>query len=160
MKSTYRRMQKRGIKFEIYYRRRYRVYRTEIDGYFISEGHEIVILTRKPKQNGGRIKYVKWLEEGATPENEIGSADGIINLAGVSINEGRWTLEHQKQIYDSRMKATEELIRIIEALPEKPSVLINASAIGIYPASLDNVYTEDSTEIANDFLARTVMIGE
>ena len=69
---------------------------------------------------------------------------------------GRWTLEHQKQIYDSRMTATGELIRIIEALPEKPSVLINASAIGIYPASLDTVYTEDSLEIANDFLARTV----
>ena len=82
------------------------------------------------------------------PENEIGSADGFINLAGVSINDGRWTLEHQKRIYDSRMIATEELIRIIEALPEKPSVLINASAIGIYPASLDTVYTEDSVEIA------------
>ena len=107
-------------------------------------------------QNGGKIKYVKWLEEGAAPENEIGSADGFINLAGVSINDGRWTLEHQKQIYDSRMIATGELIRIIEALPEKPSVLINASAIGIYPASLDTVYTEDSVEIANDFLARTV----
>ena len=87
----------------------------------LSEGHEIVILTRKPKRNVGKIKYVKWLEEGATPENEIGSADGFINLAGVSINDGRWTPEHQKQIYDSRMKATEELIRIIEALPEKPS---------------------------------------
>ena len=122
----------------------------------ISEGHEIVILSRKPKQNGGKIKYVKWLEEGAAPENEIGSADGFINLAGVSINDGRWTLEHQKQIYDSRMTATGELIRIIEALPEKPSVLINASAIGIYPASLDTVYTEASVEIANDFLARTV----
>ena len=122
----------------------------------MSEGHEIVILSRKPKRNGGKIKYVKWLEEGAAPENEIGSADGFINLAGVSINDGRWTLEHQKQIYDSRMTATGELIRIIEALPEKPSVLINASAIGIYPASLDTVYTEDSVEIANDFLARTV----
>ena len=54
----------------------------------IGEGHEIVILSRKPKQNGGKIKYVKWLEEGATPENEIGSADGFINLAGVSINDG------------------------------------------------------------------------
>lgn len=122
----------------------------------ISEGHEIVILSRKPKQNDGKIKYVKWLEEGAAPENEIGSADGFINLAGVSINDGRWTLEHQKRIYDSRMTATEELIRIIEALPEKPSVLINASAIGIYPASLDTVYTEASVEIANDFLAQTV----
>ena len=80
----------------------------------------------------------------------------FINLAGVSINDGRWTPEHQKQIYDSRMTATDELIRIIKALPDKPSVLINASAIGIYPASIEAIYTEDSLEIANDFLARTV----
>ena len=58
---------------------------------------------------------MKWLQEGAYPENEIGSADAFINLAGVSINEGRWTAEHQKQIYDSRMTATDELLRIISA---------------------------------------------
>ena len=54
------------------------------------------------------------------------------------------------------MTATDQLVRIISALPEKPSVLINASAIGIYPASTDAVYTEESTEIATDFLSQTV----
>lgn len=120
------------------------------------EGHKIVILTRKTKQAEGNVQYVKWLEEGTLPENEIDGADAFINLAGVSINDGRWSSNHQKQIYDSRMTATDELIRIIKALPKKPSVLINGSAIGIYPASLEAVYTEASLEIANDFLARTV----
>ena len=123
---------------------------------FLAEGHDMIILTRNPMQSDGRVKYVKWLQEGITPEDEIGSADVFINLAGVSINDGRWTLEHQKQIYESRMTATDELIRIIKGLPEKPSALINASAIGIYPASDDAIYNEDSLEIANDFLARTV----
>ena len=54
------------------------------------------------------------------------------------------------------MTATDELLRIILAMSEKPSVLINASAIGIYPASTKAVYTENSSEIANDFLGRTV----
>ena len=31
----------------------------------MGEGHEIVILSRKPKQANGKVKYVKWLEEGA-----------------------------------------------------------------------------------------------
>ncbi|MDF2902993.1 MAG: dependent epimerase family protein [Bacillus sp. (in: firmicutes)] len=124
--------------------------------FLLSEGHEIVILTRRSKKDTRGITYVKWLGEGANPENEIGSADVFINLAGVSINDGRWTKKHQKQIYESRMTATDELLRIIAALSEKPSVLINASAIGIYPASVEAVYTEDSTEMANDFLARTV----
>ncbi|NEU32047.1 TIGR01777 family protein [bacterium LRH843] len=122
----------------------------------LSAGHEVAILTRRAKQVNGKVTYVKWLEEGVFPEREIGNPDAIINLAGVSINDGRWTENHQKEIYDSRMNATNELIRIITALPEKPATFINASAIGIYPASLDAVYTEDSLEKANDFLARTV----
>lgn len=122
----------------------------------LEEGHEVVILTRSEKKSSRNISYVKWLEEGSNPENDIVSADVFINLAGVSINDGRWTIEHQKQIYDSRMTATDELLRIVAALQSKPTVLVNASAIGIYPTSDDKVYTEECTDVADDFLARTV----
>ena len=122
----------------------------------LSEGHEIVILSRKSKKGKERLSYVKWLQAGIFPEKEIGFADVFINLAGVSINDGRWTATHQKKIYESRMTATDELLRIISALPNKPSALINASAIGIYPPSENTIYTEQSTAIADDFLAKTV----
>lgn len=122
----------------------------------LAEGHEIIILTRKLQPAIGKITYVKWLEEGAHPENDIERADAFINLAGVSINDGRWNAKHQKQIYESRMSATNELLRIIAALPKKPTVLVNGSAIGIYPASEETIYTEDSQELATDFLAKTV----
>ena len=119
-------------------------------------GHELVILTRAEPRKERNISYIQWLQGGAVPEDAIKSADVFINLAGISINEGRWNSEHQKQIYDSRMIATEELLRIMTALQSKPSILINASAIGIYPASDTAVYTEASTDIATGFLARTV----
>lgn len=122
----------------------------------LNEGHEIIILSRKDSKVDGNITYVKWLQEGTYPEYEIISADAFVNLAGVSINEGRWTAEHRKQIYASRMEATDELLRIISVLHSKPAVLVNASAIGIYPASEDNVYTEESLDYANDFLGQTV----
>lgn len=122
----------------------------------LSEGHQIVILSRKTKPSDGNVSYVKWLEEGASPEKEIGFADVFINLAGVSINDGRWDANHQKLIYESRMNATDELLRIITSLAQKPEVLINASAIGIYPESTEAVYTEASLEVADDFLGRTV----
>jgi uncharacterized protein (TIGR01777 family) len=122
----------------------------------MGKGHEVVILTRKEKISSKGVSYVVWLQEGASPEKELENVDVFINLAGVSINDGRWTAKHQKQIYNSRMVATEELLRIIATLHEKPSALINASAIGIYPVSLDAVYTEESQESANDFLSRTV----
>jgi uncharacterized protein len=122
----------------------------------LNEGHSVVILTRKEKKSSGKIEYVRWLDEGASPEKEIGNADAFINLAGVSINDGRWSKSHQKQIYESRMKATDELLRIVSLLPAKPSVLVNASAIGIYPSSKNAIYTENSLETATDFLGQTV----
>jgi uncharacterized protein len=122
----------------------------------IAEGHEVVILTRKEKISSKSVSYVVWLKEGAIPEKELENVDAFINLAGVSISDGRWTVKHQRQIYNSRMVATGELLRIIETLPKKPSIFINASAIGIYPVSFDAVYTEESIDTANDFLGRTV----
>jgi uncharacterized protein len=126
----------------------------------LAEGHSVVILTRKDRKSSGKMEYVRWLDEGISPEKEIGKADAFINLAGVSINDGRWSKSHQKQIYESRMTASDELLRIISLLPEKPSVLVNASAIGIYPASKSTIYTEDSLETATDFLGRTVQDWE
>lgn len=38
----------------------------------------------------------------------------------------------------------------------KPKVLINASAIGIYPSSKAATYTEGSSQVAKDFLGKTV----
>lgn len=126
----------------------------------LNEGHEIIILSRKESKREGNVRYVSWLQEGSQPEVEIVDADVFVNLAGVSINEGRWTAKHRIQIYDSRMEATDELLRIISVLDKKPSVLVNASAIGIYSASENNIYTEESTDFAEDFLGKTVMDWE
>lgn len=90
------------------------------------------------------MRYVTWLQKDATPEKEIKRADLFINLAGVSINDGRWTKKHRKAIYHSRIRATEELIRMMAALNEKPKLLLNASAIGVYPPSSTVIYDEHS----------------
>ncbi|WP_301109680.1 TIGR01777 family oxidoreductase [Sporosarcina sp.] len=119
-------------------------------------GHDVIILTRKPSSEHDGIQYVQWLTDHAAPENEIGHLDAIVNLAGVSIDEGRWTSERKKAIRDSRITATQEVLRIVRTLPEKPSVLVNASAIGIYPPSLTAEYTDSSTAVGENFLAKTV----
>ncbi|WP_303965739.1 TIGR01777 family oxidoreductase [Sporosarcina ureae] len=120
------------------------------------KGHEVIILTRKPSSQHNDVHYVQWLTDHASPENELGHVDAFVNLAGVSIDDGRWSEERKKQIHDSRITATQEVLRIMRTLPKKPHVLVNASAIGIYPTSLTAEYTEDSTEIGDDFLAQTV----
>ncbi len=122
----------------------------------VNKGHQVIILTRSPKKDEQSVIYVKWLTEDAMPEKKLEGIDAIVNLAGESINNGRWTAEQKRKIYESRISATEEVLRIIRLLERKPSTLINASAIGIYPASYEKNYTETSREIGEDFLAKTV----
>ncbi|MFX3675087.1 MAG: TIGR01777 family oxidoreductase [Paenisporosarcina sp.] len=119
------------------------------------KGHDVYILSRSNHDSNNR-NIIQWLSENNKPENYLNGVDAWVNLAGVSINEGRWTEEQKQKIYDSRMKSTNEMLRIIDAVEEKPSVIINASAIGIYPASETTTYTENSTERGTDFLAKTV----
>ncbi|AYC30235.1 TIGR01777 family oxidoreductase [Paenisporosarcina cavernae] len=125
-----------------------------------SKGHTVTILTRKNSSQNGMTKKVQWLANGAKPEIELHNVDAVVNLAGTSINDGRWTEEHKEKIYESRMEATDELLRIVGELEQKPNVWINASAIGIYPASTTAIYTENSIERGTDFLAKTVIDWE
>lgn len=128
----------------------------EITKQLTDKGHEVYILTRSDKQSNGSVHMVKWLTNGAKPEEHAEGMDAWINLAGASINEGCWTSEQKQKIYDSRMKATEEVLRIFKEVTKKPSVLINASAIGIFPPSEHATYTEHSSDRGSDFLAKTV----
>ncbi|WP_203334731.1 TIGR01777 family oxidoreductase [Planococcus beigongshangi] len=132
----------------------------EMTQLFQQHGHEVYILTRSPKPSGNGLKYVQWLTEGAQPENELEGTDAFVNLAGSSINDGRWDDEQKELIYSSRVEATNEVLRIIRAMDEKPKVLVNASAVGLYPASTEKTYTEKSAEIGDDFLAKTVVEWE
>lgn len=128
----------------------------ELSSLLVNKGHEVFILTRSDRPSKGLVKMVQWLTDGSEPENHLQDIDAWVNLAGASINEGRWTQEQKDKIYDSRMKATDEVLRIINQVEKKPSVLVNASAIGIYPPSEHALYTEQSEARGSDFLAKTV----
>ena len=70
----------------------------EMTQLFQQHGHEVYILTRSPKPSGNGLKYVQWLTEGAQPENELEGTDAFVNLAGSSINDGRWDDEQKELI--------------------------------------------------------------
>jgi uncharacterized protein (TIGR01777 family) len=71
--------------------------------------------------------------------------DTLIHLAGRNIAT-RWTAGVKKEIWDSRVPATEKLATFLATLPIdcRPRLLISASAIGIYGDRGDEVLTEDS----------------
>lgn len=129
---------------------------SELTELLLQKGHDVYILSRSKQGTKHGITYVQWLSDNAHPEKQLEGVDAFVNLAGESINNGRWTEVQKQKIYDSRMQTTDELLRILNALTVKPKVLVNASAIGIYPASTSTRYTEKSQEVGTDFLARTV----
>lgn len=132
----------------------------ELTNTLLNRDTEIFILTRYPKPPETRVTYVPWLIDGAVPEKQLEGIDAIVNLSGSSINDGRWNEEQQKEIYNSRMTSTAEVLRIIQALNKKPKVLINASAIGIYESSETIAHTENSLDFNTDFLAQTIQDWE
>lgn len=119
-------------------------------------GDEVFILTRGKEGFSEGITYINWLSNNTNPATALEGIDAFINLAGVSLNGGRWTEEFKKQIYSSRMQATNEAFTILQSLKNRPSVYINASAVGIYPNSQTEIYTEKSHKVATDFLGVTV----
>lgn len=119
-------------------------------------GHDIFVLTRHESKLENGVHYVQWLHQQEQTLAIFEGVDAFVNLAGVSLNNGRWTKKQKKAIYWSRMNATLEIIRIMDMLTIKPKVLVNASAVGIYPTSTQAIYDEDFANYATDFLGTTV----
>ncbi|MEG0386531.1 MAG: NAD-dependent epimerase/dehydratase family protein, partial [Solibacillus sp.] len=117
----------------------------KFSSFLLNSGHEVIVLTRGENRLQNGIQFVNWLTTSANPESALEGIDAFVNLSGVSLNDGRWTEKQKKSIYQSRIESTDEVLRILNALENKPSVYINASAVGIYPISTTSVYTENST---------------
>ncbi|PFP23555.1 TIGR01777 family protein [Bacillus sp. AFS073361] len=129
----------------------------------LKNNHEVIILTRGRKNTNGtnRIRFVQWQSENSSPIQELEGTDIFINLAGESINGGRWTQQRKEKILTSRLNSVNALLDIISKLRTKPKSLINASAIGIYGTSLVKIFTEKENHgFGNDFLSNTVQQWE
>ncbi|MDQ1147329.1 uncharacterized protein (TIGR01777 family) [Bacillus sp. SORGH_AS 510] len=124
--------------------------------------YEIVILTRRAMKTSEKanIRYSQWLTDNANPVRDLQNTDIFINLAGEPINSGRWTEERKSKILSSRIEAVDAVLDIINQLDRKPQALINASAIGIYGTSDNEVFTENTERLGSDFLADTVIKWE
>ncbi len=84
----------------------------------------------------------------------------IINLAGASISQ-RWTDHYKKEILSSRIDSLKTLYKGLEQVDSKKiTSFVSASAIGIYPNSLDSYYTEDEKWVDDSFLGEVVNAWE
>ncbi|MTJ47894.1 TIGR01777 family oxidoreductase [Dolichospermum sp. UHCC 0259] len=127
-----------------------------------TEGHRILVLTRNPTfaqkvfpspafPNLEIIAYTPSVS--GTWQDAIAGCDGVVNLAGEPIAEGRWTPERKQEILNTRKLGTQKIVEAIAKANPRPSVLVNTSAIGYYGTSETASFDEDSAS-GNDFLSQ------
>jgi uncharacterized protein (TIGR01777 family) len=102
---------------------------------FTADGHEVVVLSRRP--GGAPWRVIPW--DGETLGDwtaELDGADVVINLAGRSVN-CRYTAANRTAIRDSRVKSTRAVGRAVAESPTPPRVLLQASTATIYAHRYD-----------------------
>jgi uncharacterized protein (TIGR01777 family) len=128
-------------------------------------GYKLMLLVRDEARAqavfGNEIELIRWSGDGAelSQDDRLKAVDGVVNLAGESIGEGRWTENRKKKIIDSRVDITRSVIKAIENNIISPKMLINVSAVGIYGPSGDEKLTE-SAPAGRDFLSHVCQAWE
>lgn len=109
------------------------------------EGHALHMLVRPGRTGiGPSVECSVWdVLAGEPPAAALAEADAVIHLAGEPVAQ-RWTPETKRRIRESRVTATRRLVAALARLPQRPRVLVCASAIGYYGSRGDEILTEDS----------------
>ena len=104
----------------------------------LSDGYEVTVLTRQSLESYGRLQYVQSLSD--IPEG----LDAVVNLAGAGLADKRWSDGYKREILDSRITLTRDLV---DQLSSKgmPKVFVSGSAIGFYGAHEHASFTESDS---------------
>ena len=116
-----------------------------------TQGHTVLRLVRRPARHSGERTWNP--AKGTMAPTALEGVHAVVNLAGENIAAGRWSAGRRAAIHRSRVEATRTLVAAIGRSPEKPAVLVNASAVGIYGDRGATVLAE-AAGTADDFLAQ------
>ena len=115
----------------------------------LCKDYEVIALSRDTiraaESIGQWARAVEW--DGRTAGSWFKQADGafaIINLAGENVATGRWNESKKAGILHSRLDSTKAVLDAIKQVETKPSVVIQASAIGWYGPREDERLDENS----------------
>jgi len=113
-----------------------------------AQGHQLRTLGRRPLE---QLPFLEWTSSREPPPDALESCDAVIHLAGETVAQ-RWTAEAKRRIRESRIDGTRHLVAALSKAGKKPSVLLSASAVGIYGSRGDELLTEGSPR-GSGFLA-------
>ena len=119
-------------------------------------GHDVRVSTRDVEAAARRLPSIVELVHPGSPDGwaeAVNGCDAVINLAGESIAEGRWTPGRKRALRRSRIATTRSLVDACALVSHRPSVFVSASAVGYYGPS-GNEKLDESAPPGDDFLAR------
>ncbi len=120
-------------------------------------GDEVTAVSRDPERAAASLGVPAegWPAPAAepAPAAALSGRDAVVHLIGETIAQ-RWSDEAKREIRDSRILATRNLVRGLEELPEpeRPRTLISQSGAGYYGHRGDE-RLDESAPPGDDFLA-------
>jgi len=83
----------------------------------------------------------------------------VVNLAGPSIADKRWSVSRKRKILESRQRLTLALASAMADSTQRPQCFLSASAVGFYGQTGD-ASADESSDAGNDFLAEVARCWE
>ncbi len=128
-------------------------------------GDEPVVLTRHPQVAlagiGPAAQFVEGDPSRIGPWMEaVDGCQAVVNLAGANLFDRRWNEDFKRQLRESRVLSTQNLVDAIRQAKARPNVLVSGSAIGYYGFTGDELLTEDSPAGTGDFLSQLTPLWE
>ena len=118
----------------------------------LANGYDVVVLGRGAPHREGGVDYLQW--DGQTLgawATALEGAEAVVNLTGKNIN-CRHTPENRREIVRSRVDSVRVLGEAIAACQNPPKVFVQASGVGFYGDTGDDVADEDAAN-GRDFTA-------
>lgn len=124
--------------------------------FLLNQGHDVFALVRSPS----KITEIKpqnifaWDFTQIPDLKALKGMDAVIHLIGESVADKRWTEARKKELKDSRVISTRNLVSAFGKLEkqDRPNVFISTSGTGFYGDTGDTI-TDESGPLGNDFLA-------
>lgn len=116
-------------------------------------GHQLTVLSRTPS----RVAVLCAGARGIGSLAELGTdylPDAVVNLAGAPIADRPWSAARKRLLWQSRVNATEELVRWMASRSVPVPLLLSASAVGWYGDAGDVTVDETSGTRGDDFGAQ------
>jgi len=124
----------------------------------LANGYQVLVVTRNRHNSASgleqKVEVIEW-DNNSLPSfiNESEEIDVVVNLAGESIGNRRWSRSVKQEILTSRIRTTRAIVAAINDGTIQPKVFINASAVGYYGPRQDDEITE-AEAAGQDFLAQ------